>query len=308
VRVALFMLLLCSIASAAPDPPPEWKLAYAKVNGVAILRTAIDAEAKSGMPKTASIQRRISIEILRQGLLAAGRDPQAVAPKALDKALADARAELLKREVKLETMLARTGQTLAEFREGLRVPLCFRNHVRAALTDAKLKELYETQKLAMAGELRLSHVFVQISQKQPFEKALAKANALLKTLGKNPKAQAFAELASAQSDDPMASLTGGDLDWIRRASARTTPKAVVAAAFRHGKLGLVPNFTRTVHGLHILYISDVRLPPSATFERLRPRIALTAERLRANRVMADWREKARVEYAPDAPRKRRRSR
>lgn len=289
--------------SATPSPLPEaWQTAYARVDGVAILRTAIDADAKQGMPKAVALQRRITLELLRQGLARAGRSADEVPAADLEQAFADARAQLAQRKVELEEVLSKAGQSVEEFKQGLKVPLAFRNFVRDQLSDEKLRELFAEQKLAMAGELRLSHLFLKVSKERPAQAAHAKAEALLKKLGPQPSAQAFAGLASEASEDPMASLTGGDLDWLRRNGRRGVPREVTAAAFRFGKVGLVPEPVRSAAGLHLLYVAQVRLPPSATYERMAPQIRAQAERSEAARLLDTWREQSRIEYAPDAPR------
>jgi len=305
-------LLLAGAAFAAPDEPaptpapaalPEaWQDAYARVDGVAILRTAIDADAKQGMPKAVALQRRITLELLRAGLARAGRSADEVPAADLEQAFADAKAQLARRKVELEDALAKAGQSVEEFKQGLKIPLAFRNYVRDQLSEEKLRQLFSEQKLAMAGELRLSHIFLKVTKERPAKAAQAKAEALLKQLGSKATAQAFAGLASEASEDPMASLTGGDLDWLRRNGKRGVPREVTAAAFRFGKVGLVPEPVRSARGLHLLFVVQVRLPPSATYERMAPQIRAQAERSEAARLLDTWREKSRIEYAPDAPR------
>lgn len=308
------MILAASAASGAPDEAPTpapapgpgpaaWQHAYARVDGVAVLRTEVDALAKRGIPAAAALQQRITLLVLERGLRAAGADPARVGAKELDEAVAEARAQT---GGKLEEALQRAGQSLAEFRESLRVPLCFRQHVRAALTDERLKSIFETRKLAMAGELRLSHLLVRVRPGQPPEAARAKVAALRKQLGDAPTLEAFARLAGTASEDPMASLTGGDLDWARPGARTTAPLQLVRAAFHYAKRGLLPEPVRSGQGLHLVFVADLRLPPSATFERLRPKLLAEVEREEADRLLVDWREHARVEYAPDAPRPGRR--
>ena len=288
---------------ATPSAPaPGWQTAYARVDGVAILRTAIDADAKQGMPKAVALQRQITLEVLRAGLARAGRSADDVPAADLEQAFADAKAQLARRKVKLEDALAQAGQSVEDFKRGLKIPLAFRNYVRDQLSEERLKQLFAEQKLAMAGELRLSHLFLQVTKERPAQAAQAKAEALLKQLGPKPSAQAFASLASEASEDPMASLTGGDLDWLRRNGKRGVPREVTAAAFRFGQVGLVPEPVRSAGGLHLLYVVQVRLPPSATYERMAPQIRVQAERNEAARLLDTWREQSRIEYAPDAPR------
>lgn len=300
---------LCALApalSAQDAADAQWKTAYARVNGVAVLRTAVDANSKQGVPPASALQQLISIEVLRQNLLKAGRDPQAVPAKDLDEALAQAREQIARNKQSLEEILERTGQTLEQFREGMRVPLAFRAHLRSKLTDERLRKVYAERKLALAGELRVSHLFVKVSKAQPIKAARAKLDRLRKALGAKPTLETFSTLASSSSEDSMASLTGGDLDWLRREGSRTVPGELVAAAFAHGKPGLLPAPVRSPRGLHLIFVAEVRLPPSATYERLRPKLLASLEREDARHLMVTWRKAAQITYAPDAPKPKQR--
>tara|TARA_R110002072_G_scaffold61826_2_gene155220 strand:- start:617 stop:1603 length:987 start_codon:yes stop_codon:yes gene_type:complete len=302
--VSSALLVLCAGAVQADE---AWKDAYAKVDGVAILRTAVDAEAKPGLPKSQVLQRHMTMELMRAGLTRAGQDLNAVSEAELDAALKEAEEALESRGGNLEAILKRSGQTRAQFRADLKLPLAFRGLVRSKLSEAKLKAEFEDKKVLLGGEVRISHVLVAIKAGRSRTQAQTQAQAHLKTLGPTPSLEGFAKLASEHSDSPMASLTGGDLDWAHAKDRRPDlPSAVLRAALSQGKVGLIPDPVHGARGVHLVFVSEVRLPAAVTFERYREQLRAALEASEAQRMMTSWRERARIEYAPDAPRAKRR--
>lgn len=298
-------LLLVSAGVASADE--TWKDAYAKVDGVAILRTAVDAEAKPGLPKSQVLQRHMTMELMRAGLARAGRDVNAVSAKELDAAMQEAEEALKSRGGTLEAILKRSGQTRAQFRADLKLPLAFRGLVRSQLSEAKVKAEFELKKVLLGGEVRISHVLVAVKSGRSRTQAQTQAQAYIKALGSKPSLEDFAKLASEKSDSPMASLTGGDLDWAHAKDRRPDlPSAVLRAALTQGKVGLVPDPVHGARGVHLVYVSEVRVPAAVTYERYREQLRAALEASEAQRLMLSWRERARIEYAPDAPRPKRR--
>jgi len=302
--VSCALLALCAGLAQADE---TWKDAYAKVDGVAILRTAVDAEAKPGLPKSQVLQRHMTMELMRAGLARAGRDVNAVSAAELDAALKEAEEALKSRGGNLEEILGRSGQTRAQFRADLRLPLAFRGLIRSQLSEAKVKAEFEDKKVLLGGEVRISHVMVAIKTGRSRAQAQAQAQGYLKQLGAEPSLEDFAKLASEHSDSPMASLTGGDLDWAHAKDRRPDlPSAVLRAGLTRGKVGLVPDPVNGARAVHLVFVSEVRLPAAVTFERYREQLRAALEAREAQRTMATWRERARIEYAPDAPRAKRR--
>jgi parvulin-like peptidyl-prolyl isomerase len=302
--VACVFVALCASSSQADE---TWKDAYAKVDGVAILRTAVDAEAKPGLPKSQVLQRHMTMELMRAGLTRAGRDLGAVSAAELDAAMKETEEALKSRGGSLAEILKRSGQTRAQFRADLKLPLAFRGLVRSQLTPAKVKAEFESKKVLLGGEVRISHVLVAIKSGRSRTQAQTRAQTLLEGLGAKPSLEDFAKLASEKSDSPMASLTGGDLDWAHAKDRRPDlPSAVLRAALTQGEVGLVPDPVHGARGVHLVFVSEVRVPAAVTFERYREQLRAALEASEAQRLMMSWRERARIEYAPDAPRPKRR--
>lgn len=299
---------LLALSAATLRADETWKDAYARVDGVAILRTAVDAEAKPGLPKSQVLQRHMTIELMRAGLARAGRDLSSVSEADLNAAMQEAEAALKSRGGTLDAILKRSGQTRAQFRADLKLPLAFRALVRSQLSEAKVAAEFEAKKVLLGGEVRISHVLVAIKSGRSRTQAQVQAQAYLKTLGAKPTLEAFAKLASEKSDSPMASLTGGDLDWAHAKDRRPDlPSPVLRAALAHGRVGLLPDPVQGARGVHLVYVSEVRVPESVTLERYQEQLRSALEASEAQRLMLSWRERARIEYAPDAPRPKRRA-
>ena len=301
----------CAVAAAAAaalsglalaQDDAGWEDAYARVGEAPISRAAVDADVARGAPLPQVLQRHVSLEVLRQGLARNGVDPGAVSEEELSAAVEEATASLRAMGRDLEAVLKQAGQTRAQFRESIRVPTAFRKFVRSGIRDEELRATFEADALRIAGEVRAMHVLVTIRADRDEVAARARAQELVAGLGASPTREAFAALAREASDDPMASLTDGDLDWFPARGNRVVPSAVAGAAFGRGDPGLVPGPIKSPRGFHLVYVTATRLPASATFERLGPALRDQAEQRRANELVAAWMEESPIEYAPDVPR------
>lgn len=209
------LLAVGALAGAArAEGDPVWKTAYAKVGAVPILRADVDADTKRGVPPAQALQRRISLEVLRQGLQQSGVDPAALPEAELTAALEEAASTLKAMGRTLEDVLAGAGQTREQFREELRIPTAFRVYVRGRVSDDQVRASCEAGALRIAGQVRAMHILVTVRKDRDEVAARARAQELIAQLGEEPTREAFAALAREASDDPMASLTDGDLDWF----------------------------------------------------------------------------------------------
>lgn len=289
-----------------PLPPPAEAVppeAFALVEGQAVLKSEVAAEAQRfGLPPATALQRLVTRALMRFNLRREGIDPKDTTPEQIAEAVAETERLLVSQGRTLDDWLREAKLTREQLDAELRLPVTFQRYVRAELGDDVLRARYERRKLALAGELRARHILVRVDAKRDATAARARAMELLGKLGAAPEDAAFAGLASEASDDPLASLTGGDLDWISARGRSEAPPEVVAAAFLRGEPGLVAEPVRGREGFHLVFVREVRLPESATFERLRPRLLMEAEAERAARILEGWAQRTRVAFAADAPR------
>src|SRR5690606_8475058 len=214
-----------ALGIARAEDEAAWKTAWARVDGIAVLRTEVAADVARGVPLPHAIERRVTVALMHANLLREGADPARLPAAELEAALAEAR-EALAPQGGLDAFLQRAGQTLPQFTEALRVPTAFRSYLRAGIGEDDLRAFFAQEML----QLRVRHVLVKVSPTRDAAAARARAEGLLKGLGESPREADFLRLV-AESDDPMAALSGGDLDWLARAPHPSVPSEVVAAAF-----------------------------------------------------------------------------
>lgn len=157
------------------------------------------------------------------------------------------------------------------------------------LADAELQSFYEQNVAKLSGteERRASHILISAAKSAPAadrEKALAKANDLLKRVRANPGS--FAEVAKANSQDPGSAPKGGDLDFFARGAM---VKPFEDAAFSL-KAGDISDVVESDFGYHIIQLTEVKLPKQRSFEELRPMIENDLKTQQAQRKYAELAE------------------
>lgn len=272
------------------------KDAYALVGDVAILKTAVLAEAAQGFPPVVAMQRLIAMEVLRQNLVARGVDPAAVSEADLERGVADAKAALVAQGARPEQVAQ-----LDRYRDALRVPVAFSQYVAGQVRDEDLIADFPRWRARMAGEVRLRAIVLMIDPEKGGEPAArARLDALRARLGATPTDEQFAAAAREASDDPSAVLTGGDLDW-QSPRAPTISLRLVEASAGRAEPGLVPEPVVTPRAIYLLYVTAVRAPSTATLEALLPRMRDQARTDTAARLMDEWIASTPIAIAEDAP-------
>jgi parvulin-like peptidyl-prolyl isomerase len=310
VSRALPFVLLALLAAPAlgQDEARDdvWSDAYATVGSATILRDRVKAETKRGTLAQA-LQRLIHVEFMVANLGHEGVDPAAISDAELQEGIDEATARISKSGATFEQILERTGQTQAQFRATFRVSYALMRLVRSRVTEEETRELYAAHALRLKGEVRASHILVAVSAKRNDAAAKARAKELHAKLAPAKAAEletAFAKLASEASDDAMAALSGGDLDWFSGRGRPGLPMRVAIAAFDHGKTGLLPEPVRGGRGWHVVLVTGVNLPEDATYEALHTELRDRAAAVRAERLLAGWKTRTPIRYAPDAPKDR----
>lgn len=272
------------------------KDAYALVGDVAILKTAVHAEAAQGFPPVVAMQRLIAMEVLRQNLVARGLDPSAVSEADLDQGVADAKAALAAQGARPEQVAQLDG-----YRDALRVPVAFSRYVAGQVRDEDLIADFPRWRARLAGEVRVRAIVLMIDPERGGEPAArARLDALRARLGATPTDEEFAAAAREESDDPNAVLTGGDLDW-QSPRAPTISLRLVEACTGRAEPGLVAEPVATPRAIYLLYVAAVRAPSTATLEALLPRIREQARADTAARLMDEWIASTPIVIAEDAP-------
>lgn len=296
----LAALALCAATAAAqeaprpdeaPLPPGAWAQVGPSGEATTILREAVEADARrSGLTPGQALRRLVASEVMRRNLVTAGHDPAALDAKALDAGVAETRAALQKAGAPPEQLARLEAQ-----REALRVPVAMKDLVEALAAKEDLAKDFPRRRLELLGELRVRAIFIANGAG-----AAAKVADLQRQLGDAPTDAAFAELARKASDDPLAILTGGDLDWFSPRDGRVAP-SIVEACLDKAAPGLVARPVTLRNAQALVFITEVRVP-DATLEQLRPRLLDQARARIGAELMRRWFEETPVRLAPDAPR------
>lgn len=157
------------------------------------------------------------------------------------------------------------------------------------LPEQDIKTYYEqnVQRLSSQEQRRASHILISASKDAPSadkDKARAKAESLLQTLRKDPKA--FADLARKNSEDPGSARNGGDLDFFARGAM---VKVFEDTAFALNK-GEISQVVESEFGFHIIQLTDIKLPVKPSLEAMRPQLESDLRQQQAKRQFAEYAE------------------
>jgi parvulin-like peptidyl-prolyl isomerase len=141
-------------------------------------------------------------------------------------------------------------------------------------SDAQVQAAYDANKskLLIPKEYDLAQIYIKNikgSDEDTAAKAQAKLEATRKALAKH--SADFADIASADSDDPASAAKGGDIGWIP--ANRIQPEILSQL----GKLskGTVTAPVRLDDGWHIIKVLDVKDQHTPTLDEIRPQLVQT---------------------------------
>lgn len=166
----------------------------------------------------------------------------------------------------------------AEFRAPEQVTIEYVDIDANALTvppadEDTLRKRFENEKsgLGSGGERLVSQILVAVpADATPAQQQAAEAKA--KKLAEQAKAPGadFAALATANSDDALSKVKGGDMGWIRKGGLEEKPFEDAVFAMQGGQ---VAGPVRTQYGWHVLQVREVKGATEANFDEVRARLA-----------------------------------
>ncbi|WP_181885365.1 foldase protein PrsA [Trinickia dinghuensis] len=154
-------------------------------------------------------------------------------------------------------------------------------------TDAQLNAEYDKVKAAASGnEYRARHIVVKTEDE---------AKAIIAKLDQDPKA--FAQLASADSLDPVSKAKGGDLGWFD--PTRMEP-AFASAVEKLGKGQVSQEPVKSQFGYHVIMVDDIRSKAAAVppFEQIKDSLAAHLEQEELLKTLGDMKTKANISVKP----------
>lgn len=179
---------------------------------------------------------------------------------------------------------AEFDQRMAYFRRRALRETYFDKSVRAGVTEADARKVYDAQIGGTKGqeEVKARHILVESE---------AKAKELAAKLAGGDES-AFAELAKANSRDPGTRDDGGALGFFGR--GQMVPQ-FEEAAFKLKK-GEISSPVQTQFGWHIIRVDERRSKQSPEFALVRDRIIAALLHQRAQAIAGALREKAKLEF------------
>jgi parvulin-like peptidyl-prolyl isomerase len=143
--------------------------------------------------------------------------------------------------------------------------------------DAEITALYDSRKdaLRLPTQYRLAQIFIASAE----DKAKAKSEA--GALAKQVKSGDFADLAKANSDEPVSAAKGGEVGWLAEDSIQPAIRKALSGAGKDAIAGPI----ELGDGFYFVKILDLREPRTATLDEVRPQLiaALRQERAALNR-------------------------
>lgn len=233
------------------------------VNGVAIPQARIDAMNKElsaqGQPDTPERTAAVKDELVTREVLS-----QAAQKRGLDKSAdIQQQMEMAKQAVLIRALLESEAKA-------------------HPVTDAELQKQYDQFKSSMGtNEYKVSHILVDNE---------ADAKAIIDQLKKNPND--FGKLAKEKSKDPGSKDNNGDLDW--GPSARyVKPFADAVQSQPKGQISQAP--VKTDFGYHVIRVDDVRPLKVPEFNDLKEQFRQRAQQAQIQKMIAELRQKAKIE-------------
>jgi peptidyl-prolyl cis-trans isomerase C len=274
VLAALLLPAGLSFAQAPSPPAPPADPVLARVDGLEIRQSDLDAEVRR-LPEEL---RTVPAQTLQPLLL-----DQMITQKAL---VAAARAMGLDRDAEVQARIRRAEE------ETLQQALLLRE-VQPLLTEEALRARFDRENAARPAEeeIRARHILVPTEQEA--RAALAEV--------RRPGAD-FAEVARRRSTGP-GSREGGDLGYFKRGDMIPEFEAV-AFTLQPGQIAANP--VRTQFGWHVIKVEDRRPVPAPSFDEAREQLRQQAFEEGVNGAVERIRSAARVERmdaagAPRAP-------
>ena len=170
---------------------------------------------------------------------------------------------------------------LAYMRNKLLMETYLQGEMKAAMTDAAMRQVYDEASKQMKGEqeVRARHILVETEDE---------AKAVLAELKKGTD---FAELARLKSKDPGAQAEGGDLGYFTK--DQMVPE-FAEAAYKLDK-GQLSEPVKSQFGWHVIRVEDKRdrvIPP---FEQVKDQIETFVARKAQSEVIGKLRQGAKIE-------------
>lgn len=236
----------------------------ATVNGKPISKAAVEAQLASSKTQGASVDENARKDLIDNFIML-----EVLAQEA-QRVKFDKQADYVKAEEQLKRQYLASSyfNSLA---------------IKVTVSEAETKAAYDRYKAELAGkkEYNAQHILVATQNE---------ANDIVKQLKSGGD---FAALAKEKSKDAGSKDTGGDLDWFAT-DVMVKPFAEAVASLQKGTIS---EPVQTQYGWHVIKLVDIRdtqaLPP---YEKVRDGLEKQLKQEQVDKILADLRAKAKIQY------------
>lgn len=259
LRHFAFGALVLALVATTVDVKAADIPVVATVNGKAITRADVE-NARENLPRE---YREIPLDKIFPMLLSTMIDSKLIAT--------DARAKKLDKDAAFKAQVETVMDQLLE-------RYAMRKHIEAAVTDEKLKALYDARDAAGAVEVHARHILLKTADD---------AVAVIKMLDGGAD---FAEVAKQKSTGPSAPQ-GGDLGFF--GAGQMVPEFEVAAfALKDGAYSKEP--VHTQFGFHVIKVEERRSATPPSFEESKDELRSEAAQKAGAEYVEALRSKAKI--------------
>jgi parvulin-like peptidyl-prolyl isomerase len=292
-----------SAAPAAPAAEPRDEVA-AIVNGDKIMLSELVGRLEElGVKpeKREDVAGDVLDAMIDNSLLMQFLTSQKIAfdPKAVDKQIAELKADYEKEGVKFSEVLTRIGLTEQKLHASVIAEVQWDNYLKKTVNEKQLAEYFAKYREYFDGtQVRASHILVEVAP-DANEKTRSAAKAKTERIRKELSGGLdFGQAAQNYSDCPSREQ-GGDVDFFGRSDKMVEPFAKAAFAL---KVGEISGVVETEFGYHIIKVTDRKAGTRTKLDDAALRQELLdsyGDKLK-NEIVANQRKVAKIEIAPGA--------
>ena len=264
-------------SAAVPPAPPNLDQVVATINGDRITRgDLINFLSRYPIPPVDreqvyrdAVETLINTRLIGQFL---GRMKIPLPPGKVEAAIAQLGRDLKSDGRDLQTALQESRLTMEDLRREYIDRITWVEFLNRKATDAELKKFAASHKDLISGtQVRASHIYILVPDNAtPAEKEKTRKKLLAIKQDIVDKKIGFAEAANKFSEDPANSKgEGGDIGYFGLANGVVEEFATAAFALKPGEIS---DPVETVHGLHVITVTDRKEGNPVDFEKQKPYI------------------------------------
>ena len=192
----------------------------------------------------------------------------------------------------LEQVLETHGSSIDNLESDIVISLSLEKYLGKDIDDKKIKAYFDENKAAYDGtEIRASHILVDTREMKTDAELAQALEKIKKIKAEVDSGKDFAEVAKQYSDCPSKDK-GGDLNFFKRKGQMVEPFAAAAFAL---KVGQVSDPVKTPFGYHIIKVTEIKDGTSVKFDDVKQVIKQNMMEEKAQVLIKQLLEKAKIE-------------